>query len=230
VVGVDGVAVLLVSDFTTAAPPAGAGAVVEVTDWRTDSGAFEPPLPTEGTVVLGVGATVVLMAGAVVVGGVAGATVVTGALLAAVPWVWVPAGGEAGADSAEAGRAFSTRKSPARSAKEAAHLRGLTTSVLELLLIGLNRPPWLAAGAAAVGPPQGRGKLTMAPEGPTRSNWPLTCTFSRVGMCWTDQRFALDRALLPTVAEALPPDPVLHRVHGQRISAVTGATAPVPCS
>jgi hypothetical protein len=149
VLGVDGVLVLVTLDFTVATG-AGAGAVVEVTDIRTDSGAFEPPLPTEGTVVLGDAATVVLVAGAAVVGGVAGATVVTGTLLAVVPWGWVPAGCEAGAVWAEAGRAFRTRKSPARSAKAATHLRGRTSSFPVLLLIRLNSPSLLVG--ALVGP------------------------------------------------------------------------------
>ena len=78
------------------------------------------------------------VAGATVVGEAAGATVVTGlawALLVDVPWDWVPAGAGAGAVSAEAGPAFSTRKRPARSAKAATHLRGRTSSFLGLLLI-----------------------------------------------------------------------------------------------
>lgn len=148
VVGVDGGVVVLVCGVALAGVPV-AGTVVEVRATYADSGAFEPPVPTEGTVVLGAGAgaTVVLGGEAAVVGGVAGATVVTGA--AAVPWDWVPAGAEAGAVSAEAGLACSTRKSsPARSAKAAAHLRGLTASILGLLLIGLFRPPWETAGAA----------------------------------------------------------------------------------
>ncbi len=107
--------------------------------------------------VVGAGA----VAGATVVGEVAGATVVTGlawALLVDVPWDWVPAGAEAGAVSAEAGPAFSTRKSPARSAKDATHLRGLTTSFLVLELIGLNRPPSLGCERGDRRAPQGRGK------------------------------------------------------------------------
>ena len=46
------------------------------------------------------------------------------------------AGPEAGAVSAEAGPEGSTRKSPVRSAKAAAHLRGLTASILALVLMG----------------------------------------------------------------------------------------------
>jgi hypothetical protein len=109
-----------------------------------------------GTVVVGAGAAV---AGAAVVGAGAGATaplwgplgptVVTG-LAVDVPWDWVPAAVEAGAVSAEAGPACSTRKRPARSAKDAAHLRGLTTSFLVLALIGLNRPPSLGCERGVV--------------------------------------------------------------------------------
>jgi hypothetical protein len=130
-----GATVLGVVDFTT-----GGAVVVVVSDWSTAIDGFEPPVPMSGTVV-GVGATVV--AGAAVVGGAAGAAVV--GVLAVVPWlpVWVAAGGEAGAVSAEAGRAFSTRRRPARSAKDATHLRGLTTSILVLVLIGRNGPPVL---------------------------------------------------------------------------------------
>lgn len=88
--------------------------------------------------VVGAGWTGAVVAGAAVVG-----VVVAGTLLAVVPWDWVPAVPEgAGAVCAEAGRAFSTRKRPARSAKAATHLRGRTSSDLGLLLIGLNRPPW----------------------------------------------------------------------------------------
>ena len=88
------------------------------------------------------------MAGAAVVG-----VVVAGTLLAVVvPWDWVPAVPEgAGAVCAEAGRAFSTRKRPARSAKAATHLRGRTSSFLRLLLIGLTDRLGEAASAAAVG-------------------------------------------------------------------------------
>ena len=113
-----------------------------------------------GTVVVGA----VAVAGAAVVGVVAGATVVTGLavvgamVLLGVPWDWVPAAVVAGAVSAEAGPACSTRKRPARSAKDKAHLRGLTTSFLVLELIGLNRPPSLGCERGVVGPPQGRGK------------------------------------------------------------------------
>jgi hypothetical protein len=97
----------------------------------------------------------VALTGAAVVGGVAGATVVTGlavaaSLLVGVPWDWVPAAVVAGAVSAEAGPAFSTRKRPARSAKDATHLRGLTTSFLVLELIGLNGPPSWAASAGSL--------------------------------------------------------------------------------
>ena len=136
-----GEVVLVVSDFTTAGATVVGGVVV--TDWRTASDGFEPPPPLTGTVVVGAGWAAVVAAGAAVVGGV---VVATGTLLAvvpcvAVPWDWVPAAAGAGTVCAEAGRAFSTRKSPARSAKAATHLRGRTSSILGLLLIGLNRPP-----------------------------------------------------------------------------------------
>ena len=150
------VVVLVVSDFTAAGPLlfVGTVVVVAVICWRTASDGLDPPVP-EGTVVVGAGATVV--ADAAVGGEVAGATVVTG-LASEVPWDWVPAGAGAGAVSADAGRAFSTRKRPARSAKDATHLRGLTTSFLVLALIGLNRPPSLGCERGGRGPPQGRGK------------------------------------------------------------------------
>jgi len=112
-----------------------------------------PPWGTEVvtglTVVLVVaGAAVLLLAGAAVLLVVADGAVVllTGATVLVVtpvppdvPWapvVLAPAGGEAGAaSSAEAGRAPRSRKSPARSAKDAAHLRGLTTSISGLVHI-----------------------------------------------------------------------------------------------
>ena len=103
--GVAGAEVLLVSWVTVAVPPglaAGAGAVVvtaALAAWSVDSDGFEPPLPLTATVVVGAGATVVLVvAGAAVVGGVVVATVPE-APLAAVPWapVEAPAGSEAGA-------------------------------------------------------------------------------------------------------------------------------------
>lgn len=85
--GVDGEVVLLVS-VVTEPVEAGAGATVVVgdamawADWRTASDGFDPPLPLGATVVVGAGATVVLVvAGAAVVGGV----VVAGALVAVVP-------------------------------------------------------------------------------------------------------------------------------------------------
>jgi hypothetical protein len=138
VVGVD---VLLVSNVT-AAWPAGLGAtVVAVACCRVANDSFEPPLPLGGTVVVGAGAgaTVVLVvAGAAVVGGVVVATG-AGTLLADVPWVPVaPADPVAGAVSAEAALALRTRKRPARNAKDAAHLRGLTAPILGLVLIRLN--------------------------------------------------------------------------------------------
>ena len=105
-------------------------------DSRIAIDGFELPDPLTGTVVLAVALTVVLVVlGAAVVGGVVDAVV---ALLPAVPWVpvEVPAGSEAGAVWAEAGPACSTRKRPARSAKDATHFSGLTTSILVLVLIG----------------------------------------------------------------------------------------------
>jgi hypothetical protein len=108
-------------------------------DWITAMLGFEPPLPPGATVVEVTGLTVVVVvaaAGAVVVGVVgvvvAGATVVALASLACVPWELV---GAPEAASAEAGRAPRSRKRPARSAKDAAHLRGRTTSLLGLELI-----------------------------------------------------------------------------------------------
>lgn len=92
---------------------------------------LELPDPPRGTVVLGAGAgaTVVLVVvGAAVVGGVVDAVV---ALVPEVPWV--PGG--APAVSAEAGPACSTRKRPARSAKDATHRRGRITSFLGWVLI-----------------------------------------------------------------------------------------------
>lgn len=157
---VGAVVVLVVSDGFTAADPlgcVGTVVVVAVICLSTANDGLDPPLPV-GTVVVG---AAVAVAGAAVVGVVAGATVVTGlasALLVEVPWDWVPAAVEAGAVSAEAGPAFSTKKRPARSAKDATHLRGLTTSFLVLALIGLNRPPSLGCERGGRGPPQGRGK------------------------------------------------------------------------
>ena len=153
---VGAVVVLVVSDGFTAADPLGCvGTVVVVAliCWSSANDGWDPPLPM-GTVVVGAGAAV---AGAAVVGVVAGATVVTG-LAVEVPWDWVPAAVVAGAVSAEAGPAFRTRKRPARSAKDATHLRGLTTSFLVLALIGLNRPPSLGCERGGRRPPQGRGK------------------------------------------------------------------------
>ena len=159
---VGAVVVLVVSgaDGFTAADPLGCvGTVVVVAviclSWAYDG--LDPPVPV-GTVVVGAAFAV---AGAAVVGVVAGATVVTGlasALLVEVPWDWVPAAVVAGAVSAEAGPELSTRKRPARSAKDATHLRGLTTSFLVLALIGLNRPPSLGCERGGRRPPQGRGK------------------------------------------------------------------------
>jgi hypothetical protein len=128
------VVVLVVSDGFTAADPlgcVGTVVVVAVICWSTANDGFDPPVPT-GTVVVGAGAAV---AGATVVGEVAGATVV--GLAVCVPWDWVPVG----AVSAEAALALRTRKRPASRAKDATHLRGRTTSILLLALIGLNRPP-----------------------------------------------------------------------------------------
>ena len=88
------VLVLLVSDCTTLGAPAELGALgapgVAEAVWRTASEGFEPPLPLTGTVAVGAGCTVVLVAGAAVVGGAAGATVVTGALLTAAALLGVP--------------------------------------------------------------------------------------------------------------------------------------------
>ncbi|HJV08211.1 MAG TPA: hypothetical protein VJ653_00960 [Acidimicrobiales bacterium] len=128
-----GVVVLVESGFTAAGATVVGGVVVS--DCRTASDGFDPPLPLSGTVVVGAGWAAVVVAGAAVVGVVAGATVV-GVVLATVPWDWVPAAPEGpGAACAEAGPACSTRKSPARSAKAAAHRRGFTTSSILLLLL-----------------------------------------------------------------------------------------------
>ena len=89
--GVDvGVVVLFVSVLTAPVEPVETGTVVVVAwpDWAACNAAidgFEPPVPLGATVVLGADCAAVLVAGAAVVGGVAGATVVTGALLAPVP-------------------------------------------------------------------------------------------------------------------------------------------------
>jgi hypothetical protein len=155
---VGAVVVLVVSDGFTAADPlgcVGTVVVVAVICWSWANDGLEPPVPV-GTVVVGAA-----VAGAAVVGVVAGATVVTGLAAAVgveVPWDWVPAAVVAGAVSAEAGPAFRTRKRPARSAKDATHLRGLTTSFLVLALIGLNWPPSLGCERGGRRPPQGRGK------------------------------------------------------------------------
>lgn len=156
------VVVLVVSDGFTAADPLGCVGtvvvVIAVICWSSWIDGLDPPDP-EGTVVVG---AAVAVAGAAVVAGVVGATVVTGLavppLLPDVPWDWVPAAEGAGAVSAEAGPELSTRNSPARSAKDATHLRGLTASFLVLELIGLNRPPSLGCERGGRGPPQGRGK------------------------------------------------------------------------
>jgi hypothetical protein len=165
--GVAGEEVLFVSDFTTAVV---LGWLSLAADSRTAIVGLDPPLPPGGAVVVGAGATVTLVvAGATVVGGVVVATVVTGTLLA-VPWVpWAPAGADAGAVWAEAGPACRTRNRPARSARDAAHLRGLTTSILGLVLIALTGPPGLAAGARSEHTSQGRGRFTMAPTGTSRT-------------------------------------------------------------
>jgi hypothetical protein len=130
-----GATVLLVSCLTSLDP---LGEPSLLADSRTDIEGFEPPVPPKGTVVLVTGLTVVLVVAGTVVAvavGAAGATVV------AVPWApEAPAGGEAGAVSAEAGPEPRNRKTPARSAKDAAHLRGLTTSFLGLELICWERP------------------------------------------------------------------------------------------
>lgn len=146
---------------------------------------LELPDPLTGTVVLGAGAgaTVVLVVlGAAVVGGVVDAVV---ALLGPVPWVPVaPAGALAGAVSAEAGPAASTRKRPARSARDATHLRGLTTSILGSELIGLQRPPRGLVCAGGVDPPQGRGRFNTPSRRSQGTFGPLTWTFTlleRVG-------------------------------------------------
>ena len=129
-----GAAVLFDSCFSTPAP---VGAVGLLAAWSTASDGFEPPLPPWGTVVLVTGAVVLVVAGAsVVVGATAVFTVV---LVTAVPWApgadGASAGDVAGAASAEAGPEPKSKKRPARSAKDATHLRGLTTSFLGLVLI-----------------------------------------------------------------------------------------------
>ena len=81
--GVDVGVVLLTSVLTALAAPVETGTVVVAAarDWITAIVGFDPPLPLGATVVLGACGVVT---GAAVVGGVAGATVVTGALLTAV--------------------------------------------------------------------------------------------------------------------------------------------------
>ncbi|MFN2503534.1 MAG: hypothetical protein ABR540_04760 [Acidimicrobiales bacterium] len=183
------VVVLVVSDGFTAADPlgfVGTVVVVAVICWSTASDGLDPPLPV-GTVVVG---AAVAVAGAAVVGVVAGATVVTGlavvaslvaALLLEVPWDWVPAAVGAGAVSAEAGPAFSTRKRPARSAKDATHLRGLTASFLVLELIGLNRPPSLGCGRGGRRPSAGTREVNHDADGVPRHLWPPDLRFFG---CW----------------------------------------------
>lgn len=164
----------MTSVLTTAAAPGETGeVVVDWADCRIANDGFEPPTPLTGTVVVGAGATVVaVVAGAAVVGGAAaGATVVTGVLPACsllIPWapVWVPAGGEAGAVWAVAGRALSTRRRPARSANDATHRRGLTTSIRTLKLIGLNRPPWLGCVRGTCEVSAGTTAFNHGPEQP----------------------------------------------------------------
>jgi hypothetical protein len=193
---VAGVVVTVVPEAGTTVVLVGAGTVVVTTDCSVASDTIELPLPV-GTVVVGAGATVVLTAGAAVVGGLDGATVVA---VAAVPWVpvWVPAGGEAGAVSAEADPVCSTRKRPARSAKDATHLRGLTTSFLGLVLIGLDEPPRLHCGRGGRKTAAGTRAVNHGPEqGGKDPIGPLTCTYVAVGGCWTDQRVALERPSLP---------------------------------
>jgi hypothetical protein len=230
--------VVLFGSVLTAGALAGARVVV-VSDRRTSIDGFEPPLPTEGAVVVGAAATVVAVvavAGAVVVGVVAGATVVT--VVPLVPWVavWLPAGDEAGAVSAEADRAFSTRTSPARSMSDATHLRGLTTSILRLVLIGRNRPPWWDCGRGGPatetqGPAAGTRAVNHGPNGAGKHLLGLlTCMFVPVGGCWTDQRIPLERPLLPGGRGHPAGAPVVHRSQGQTISAVIGATASGVCS
>jgi hypothetical protein len=140
--------------LATACPlAAGAWVVGGTRDWITAMLGFEPPLPPGATVVeTGVTVLVVVAATGAVVGGVVVGTVVAGATvvlaaLPAVPWVLV---GAPEAAWAEAGRAPRSRKRPARSAKDAAHLRGRTTSLLGLELIRPDRRPsvWLRAREA----------------------------------------------------------------------------------
>jgi hypothetical protein len=165
--------VLVVSDFTAAAATVVGGVVVTV--FRIAIVGFEPPDPLTGTVVAGAGAVV---AGAAVVGGAAGATVVTGTLLASlllvdVPWDWVPAAAGAGAVSAEAGRACSTRNRPAKSAKAATHLRGRTSSDLGLLLIGADGPPWRGCERGGRRAAAGTGEVNHAPRGGDKDGFAL---------------------------------------------------------
>jgi hypothetical protein len=151
VVGVEVVGVVCLA---TACPlAAGAWVVGGTRDWITAMLGFEPPLPPGATVVeTGLAMVVVVAAAGAVVGGVVLGTVVAGATVVlasppAVPWVLV---GAPEAAWAEAGRAPRSRKRPARSAKDAAHLRGRTTSLLGLELICPDRRPsvWLRAREA----------------------------------------------------------------------------------
>jgi hypothetical protein len=142
---------------------------------RTAIDGFEPPDPLTGTVVLGTALTVVLVVGATVPLGASvefpGELSAAGAL---VPWAPVeePAGDVAGAASAEAGPEPTSRKSPARSAKDAAHLRGLTTSFLGLELICVGSAASVVAGCARTErPAQGRGICNMALGGRQAPFW-----------------------------------------------------------
>jgi len=126
---------LLVSGFGATGS---VGALTALAACSTASEGLEPPLPPRGAALLVAGATVV--DGAVVLG-VTGGVVV---LVAPVPWTPDAAGAlvdVADGASAEAGRAPRSKRSPARSAKDATHLRGLTTSILGLLLKCWDRPP-----------------------------------------------------------------------------------------
>jgi hypothetical protein len=223
---VGAVVVLVVSDGLAATDPLGfVGTVVVVAliCWSNSSEGFDPPLPV-GTVVVGAGAAV---AGAAVVGVAAGATVVTGlaaALLVEVPWDWVPAAVVAGAVSAEAGPECSTRKRPARSAKDATHLRGRTTSILVLALIGLNRPPssglrarrsWTSAGTREVN--HGATGRTRDLGPPDLGFWPCWSVLEGTnGSRWKARRYLAPPASWLIHKKSRPKNFCRHRRHRVR--------------
>jgi hypothetical protein len=220
--------VLWVTCFTTLDPP---GEPSVLADWSTSMLGFEPPDPLTGTVVV-TGLTVLgVVAGGAVVGGVlagtvvAGAATVVGAVLPGVPWVPSEAPGAAWA---EAGRAPRSRKSPARSAKDATHLRGLTASLLGLVLIWLDRPPCLGCVREGRRASAGTGEVY---HGPGEDGKHRIGTFEPADQhfcpCWSpvgDQRRMLERR--PAARGRLAPVPglVIHTA-GARTPELPGIAA-----